>query len=57
MFCEASALEQRAQRHARPLRIADRSELPLCPLHLIGMEACVGAVRVPPDADPVASTR
>jgi hypothetical protein len=57
MFCEASTLEQRAQRHARPLRIADRSELPLCPLHLIGMEACVGAVRVPPDADPVASTR
>ena len=34
IFRQASAVEQRAERHARPLRIADRSELPLCPLHL-----------------------
>jgi hypothetical protein len=30
----ASAIQQVAQRHAGPFRIADRAELPLCPFNL-----------------------
>src|SRR4029450_7062827 len=34
VFCQTGTLQQCSQGHARPFRIADRSELPLCSLHL-----------------------